>query len=176
MSPPTSLARLRICLSRFLRRSYAFFSLRSTLRRSFSLSVWRTLESVSLPLDRPILPSLFFALFVSFSSPPRCPSLSLLIASMYLLYVYLSFFSPSLTHSFSFFRCFRPTRAYKPRNSVEYARRCAFDTRHLVQCVGGEREEISRRSSFLRECLFSLSHAREYTRSLSLRTTISVLM
>lgn len=61
------------------------------------------------------------------SSLPRCPSLLLLIASMYLLCVYLSFFLPrSLFLPFS--RCFRPSRARKPRNSVEYARRRAFDT------------------------------------------------
>jgi len=79
------------------------------------------------PTRSPLLPSPFFALFASFSSPPRCPSLLLLIASMYLLCVYLSFFF-SLTHSFSLSRCFCLTRACKPRNSVEYARRRVFDT------------------------------------------------
>lgn len=126
------------------------------------ISPTRSADS-SVSLLRPVR-VLFLATAVSFSIASDCVYVSFIRLPLF-------FFSPSLTHSFSFFRCFRPTRAYKPRNSVEYARRCAFDTRHLVQCVGGEREEISRRSSFLRECLFSLSHARVYTRSLSLRTT-----
>lgn len=63
-------------------------------------------ESVSLPLDRRLFRSPFHARSVSFSSLPRCPCLPPLIAPIYLLRVYLSFFpllslSLFLSHSLS---------------------------------------------------------------------------
>lgn len=108
VSPPTPLFRsignMSVTLSPPSR--YPFLSLRRfRLDPSLSLSLAYRLaptESVSLPLDRRLFRSPFHARSVSFSSLPRCPCLPPLIAPIYLLRVYLSFFpllSFFLSHS-----------------------------------------------------------------------------
>lgn len=87
---------------------------------------------------------------VTLSSLPRRPCLSPLIAPIYLLCVYAPlFFLSSLAPSALSHGTF--SSRSRARGAAKFGRtHAATCLRHLVQFVGGEREEIPRRGSFLR--------------------------
>lgn len=106
-----------IRLSRFPRR-VAIRSSRSARRPRRPLTPSRSHGVRISPTRSPLPPSPFRAC--------PCPCLSPLIAPIYLLRVYLSFFSPlSLPPPFL---AVSVSLALGPRNSVEHTRRRAFDT------------------------------------------------
>lgn len=144
------------------------------------------------PTRSPPLPSPFHARPCSLSSFPPV-SLSIAFDRAYISLMRLPlFFFPSLSLSLSLLLARSLALSHRVRlarthGAAKFGRtHAATCLRHLVQCVGGEREEIPRRGSFLhrtvqrapslsRSLSFSSSHAgTTRSRSLSHRLTISV--
>jgi len=106
---------------------------------SFSLSL-------SLFCGIPSIKLLFFPSFLLTHVLSQYPFLSLPIVSLYLLSVCLSSLRPNLSLSLSLFlpSSLRPFRSRS--QSAKFGRiRAATCLQHFVQCVRGEREEISQR-------------------------------
>lgn len=134
-----------IRLSRFLRRVAIRFS-RSARRPRRPLAPSRSQGVGISPTRSPLLPSPFHASRVPFLA--TAVSLSIAFDRAYIsLMRLLSFFSP-----LSLPRPFSPRPSRSRAQAAKFGRtHAAMCLRHLVQCAGGEREEIPRRGSFLHE-------------------------